>query len=76
MVFDDALGSDHRHPLVEGPVDLLNKVENQMMERMPRVKDRGAGRSGGAEFGEFGHFLPFCTVQVLSPGLLAFPGYH
>ena len=45
MVFDGTTGRDLYEPLFEGFVDLLCKVEDQMMERMLGVEDGGAGRS-------------------------------
>ena len=49
MVFDGTTGRDLYQPLLEGLVDLLCKVEDQMMERMLGVEDGGAGRSNCAE---------------------------
>ena len=49
MAFDGTTGHDFYQPLLEGMVDLLCKVEDQMMERMLGVEDGGAGRGNCAE---------------------------
>jgi hypothetical protein len=54
---------DLRHPLLESLVNLLNEVKDQMMERMLRVEDGGAGRDGHAEFGDGAHFQLFPCIS-------------
>ena len=49
LIFNGAARHELYEPLLEGLVDLLGKVENQMMEWMLGVEDGGAGRSNCAE---------------------------